>query len=97
MCDALVGCVQEDKKFAESKPKGLYDSIEASKKKSAKFEKEAVDRKVRPPVPPSPALPSCSLLLMHRELHNFCGASGESWLFATLTPRRVILFLKSEN
>lgn len=37
---------QENKKFAESKPKGLYESIEASKKKSAKLEKEAVDRKV---------------------------------------------------
>ena len=37
---------QEKKRFAESKPKGLYKSIEAAKKRSAKYDKEAVDRSV---------------------------------------------------
>jgi len=33
---------QENKKFAESKPKGLYNSIESSKKKSERLDREAV-------------------------------------------------------
>jgi len=37
---------QENKKFAESKPKGLYNSIESSKKKSERLDREAVDHKV---------------------------------------------------
>jgi hypothetical protein len=37
---------QEAKRIADSKPKGLYNSIEAAKKKSDRLDREAVDHKV---------------------------------------------------
>jgi len=37
---------EENKKFAESKPKGLYNRIESAKKKSEEYDREAVDHRV---------------------------------------------------
>ena len=37
---------EENKKFAESKPKGLYKRIESAKRKSEQYDREAVDHKV---------------------------------------------------